>query len=77
MNYELTGMALEPGQVRFAFSQVHEAVQAAETIAYHQSPAEDLPKWILEHVRIRIVHFFVRPCQILKREDFQLVMAYS
>jgi hypothetical protein len=53
LNYELTGMALEPGQVRFAFSQVHEAVQAAETIAYHQSPTEELQKRILEHVRIR------------------------
>ncbi|GAB6906473.1 hypothetical protein JCM12296A_23080 [Desulfosarcina cetonica] len=53
LSFELTGLSLGTDQIRFSFSQMHAAVRAAETIAYHHSPTEGLQKRILEHARIR------------------------
>ncbi len=51
MSYELTGLALDPDQLRFSFTEMVEAVQSAERIDYHQTPSDSLQKRIVEHAR--------------------------
>jgi RHS repeat-associated protein len=51
LSFELTGLALGPGQVRFRFVQMEEAVESAAPIDYHQAPNNGLQKRVLDHAR--------------------------
>ena len=50
-SYELTGLALDPGQARFRVDEVQEAVQEAERIDYHHAPTNGAQKRVVEQVR--------------------------
>ncbi len=51
VSYELTGLALDSGQVRLGFGEVGAAVDSATRIEYHQIADEGLQKRVLEEVR--------------------------
>jgi RHS repeat-associated protein len=52
-SFELSGLTLNPGQMRFSFAQMQQTVQSAALIAYHQTPGDGLQKRLLEQVRTR------------------------